>query len=130
LWCCSDGLMVARGDLGVEMRPEDVPVIQKTIIEKCRRYGRPVVVATQMLESMISVRHVHAGRFHDVHSLVAHPAFVPVPVPDFWCLSICPCCGGCRTLLPRVPRRRMWLLPSMTAPMPSCFPLSPPRVRT
>ena len=50
----SDGLMIARGDLGVEMPTEQVPVIQKNIINKCRDFGKPVVVATQMLESMVS----------------------------------------------------------------------------
>ena len=61
-WFCSRDTLaifynavVARGDLGVECQPEDVPILQKTIIDECRRQGKPSVVATQMMESSKSL---------------------------------------------------------------------------
>lgn len=49
-----DGIMVARGDLGVEVPMEEVPVIQKTLVKKARAYAKPVIIATQMMETMIT----------------------------------------------------------------------------
>jgi pyruvate kinase len=70
----SDGIMVARGDLGVEINLEDLPNVQRTIVQKCAEYGKRVIVATHLLESMIHHPHPTRAEVTDVANAIYEEA--------------------------------------------------------